>query len=457
MSDKKKDNVNLGEGKVSSLLLKLAIPTVIAQVINMLYNIVDRIYIGHMPENGSLALTGVGLCFAIIMLISAFSSLVCAGGAPRASIKMGQKDLDSAEKILGGCFVTTIVFAIALTVLVEAFAEPMLMMFGASENTLPYALAYLRIYALGSIFVMMTLGMNMFITAQGFSQFSMITTLIGAITNIVLDPVLIFGFNMGVQGAAIATIFSQGISFVWVLTFLFGKKTILHLKKEYMKIDSSVILPCIALGISPFIMQSTEAVLNICFNSSLQKYGGDIAVGSLTIISSCMSLLQMPLMGLCQGAQPLLSYNFGARKNDRVKEGFKIEFTICVAISILFFLVSRFFPEVLASIFSTNEELITYTSWAMKIYMFGSFMSGVQLCCQNGFMALGQAKISLLMACLRKLILLIPLIYILPVFISDKVFAVFLAEPVSDIIAATVTGTMFFARFNSILEKGPLN
>ncbi len=448
-------SANLGEGNVGKLLLKLAIPSVVAQLINMLYNIVDRIYIGHMPEDGSLALTGVGLCFAVIMLISAFASLVGAGGAPRAAIYMGKQDNKTAEKIMGNCFTALIVIAIILTVVFQVIAEPMLRLFGASDSTLPYALSYMRIYVMGTLFVMTVMGMNLFITTQGFANFSMLTTVIGAVCNIILDPILIFGLNMGVRGAATATIISQGISAIWVLRFLLGKKTVLKLKKENLPIRWNVLLPCMALGVSPFVMQSTEAILNICFNSSLAKYGGDVAVGSFTIISSCMQCLSLPLMGMCQGAQPLMSYNFGARKNDRVRQTFRYEMIICVTFSCLFCVVAELVPTVLAGIFSTDTEMISYTAWAMRIYMAGAFSMGVQLCCQQSFMALSQARISLLLACLRKIILLIPLIYILPNFFGDKVFAVLLAEPVSDILAATVTAIMFFTHLNGILEKGP--
>ncbi len=448
-------SANLGEGNVGKLLLKLAIPSVVAQLINMLYNIVDRIYIGHMPEDGSLALTGVGLCFAVIMLISAFASLVGAGGAPRAAIYMGKQDNKTAEKIMGNCFTALIVIAVVLTVVFQVIAEPMLRLFGASESTLPYALSYMRIYVMGTLFVMTVMGMNLFITTQGFANFSMLTTVIGAVCNIILDPILIFGLNMGVRGAATATIISQGISAIWVLRFLLGKKTVLKLKKENLPIRWNVLLPCMALGVSPFVMQSTEAILNICFNSSLAKYGGDVAVGSFTIISSCMQCLSLPLMGMCQGAQPLMSYNFGARKNDRVRQTFRYEMIICVTFSCLFCVVAELVPTVLAGIFSTDTEMISYTAWAMRIYMAGAFSMGVQLCCQQSFMALSQARISLLLACLRKIILLIPLIYILPNFFGDKVFAVLLAEPVSDILAATVTAIMFFTHLNGILEKGP--
>ncbi|MCD7917963.1 MAG: MATE family efflux transporter [Clostridiales bacterium] len=449
------ENTNLGEGNVGKLLLKLAIPSVVAQLINMLYNIVDRIYIGHMPEDGSLALTGVGLCFAVIMLISAFASLVGAGGAPRAAIYMGKQDNKTAEKIMGNCFTALIVIAVVLTVVFQVIAEPMLRLFGASDSTLPYALSYMRIYVMGTLFVMTVMGMNLFITTQGFANFSMLTTVIGAVCNIILDPILIFGLNMGVRGAATATIISQGISAIWVLRFLLGKKTVLKLKKENLPIRWNVLLPCMALGVSPFVMQSTEAVLNICFNSSLAKYGGDVAVGSFTIISSCMQCLSLPLMGMCQGAQPLMSYNFGARKNDRVRQTFRYQMIICVTFSCLFCVVAELVPTVLAGIFSTDTEMISYTAWAMRIYMAGAFSMGVQLCCQQSFMALSQARISLLLACLRKIILLIPLIYILPNFFGDKVFAVLLAEPVSDILAATVTAIMFFTHLNGILEKGP--
>ena len=447
---------DLGTGSVGRLMLRLAVPAVTAQVVNMLYNIVDRIYIGHIPGAGAAPLTGIGLCFPLITLVMAFSSLVCAGGAPRAAIRMGQKKDTAAEKILGNCFSALLIVSVLLTAVYELEAEPLLALFGGSENTIPYALSYMRIYSLGTIFVMISLGMNMFIMAQGFSGMSMLTTMIGAVLNIILDPIFIFAFDMGVEGAAIATVISQAASAVWVLYFLLkGKRTRLHLKKNNMRVHRQIFLPCLALGLSPFIMQSTESLLSICFNVSLARYGGDLAVGAMTIIASTAQLMAVPTIGICQGGQPLISYNFGAGKDLRVRKAIKCQLIACFSYSAAFFAVAMLMPAALAGMFSGDSELVDYTVHYMRIYQAGAFMIGVQIGCQQAFMALGQAKFSLAMACLRKLILLIPLIFILPVFMKNDVVAVFLAEPVSDVIASLVTGTLFFVKLPAILKKGP--
>lgn len=452
MSSNKTD---LGSGNVKSLLLKLAIPAVVAQVINLLYNIVDRIYIGHIPEIGTNALTGVGLCLPILMLVNAFATLAGGGGAPRAAIAMGQGKKEDAENILGNCFSTLIIIAIILTVTLSLTAEPLLWLFGASENTIPYAMDYMRIYLLGSIFVLIVMGMNPFLTTQGFAKFAMITTVIGAVINIVLDPIFIFGLNMGVSGAALATIISQCVSAIWVLRFLTGKQTILKLQVKNLKLKASVILPCLALGISGFIMLSTESLLSISFNSSLSKFGGDLAVGSMTIISSVSQLITLPLSGICQGAQPIVSYNFGAGNKERVLSVFKYTLLICASYTTLGWILTMTVPQVFAGIFSSDAALIENAAWCMRIYMAGIFAFGFQISCQQTFVALGQAKTSLLLACLRKLVLLIPLIFILPIFFENKVLAVFLAEPVSDIVAAAVTTIIFVTKIKGILEQGP--
>ncbi len=449
--DKKQD---MGSGSIPSLMLNLAIPAVVAQLINMLYNIVDRIYIGHIPDAGASALTGVGLFLPILMMINAFAMLAGSGGAPRAAIAMGKGDREGAQKIMGNCFSVLMIFAVLLTVLFYAFAPQLLRLFGASDVTLPYALSYARIYIVGIVFVMIVMGLNPFITTQGFAKFSMLTTVMGAVCNIILDPILIFGFGMGVQGAALATVISQVVSAVWVLGFLRGGRTMLRLTVADMKLIPEVIAPCLALGISTFVMLSTESILNISFNSSLSRFGGDVAVGAMTIISSCSQLVTLPLQGICQGGQPIMSYNFGAGKKERVKQAFRCQFLACAGYAGLMWLLLLTLPQIFAGIFSSDAVLVEYTVWAMRIYMAGIFSTGVQIGCQQTFMALGQAKISLLMACLRKLVLLIPLIFILPFFFQNKVFGVFVAEPVSDIIAAGVTAAMLFTRLNRILDKG---
>ena len=446
---------DMGSGSIPKLLAQLAIPAVVAQIINLLYNIVDRIYIGHMPEIGAHALTGVGLFLPINMLLTAFAMLCGAGGAPRAAIAMGQKNHDLAEKIVANCFSLLLCFAVILTGVFYFSAPALLRLFGASEVTLPYAVDYARTYILGSVCVLTVLGMNPFITTQGFAKISMMTTVIGAVINIVLDPIFIFVLDMGVMGAALASVLSQGVGALWIIRFLTGKQTLLRLKKENMKIQWPVIGPCLALGISTFVMVSTESLLSMSFTSSLARYGGDLAVGAMTIITSCSQLVTMPLQGICQGGQPIMSFNFGAGNHDRVKKAFGLQFGICVGYTCVFWGLLMTVPGVFASIFNNDPALVEYTSWAMRIYMAGIFSMGFQLSCQQSFMALGQAKISLLMACLRKIILLIPLIFILPVFFENKVFGVFLAEPVSDIIAAVVTTTMFFTQFKKILERGP--
>ena len=453
VNGKKRD---MGTGSIPKLLAQLAIPAVVAQLINLLYNIVDRIYIGHMPGVGADALTGVGLFLPILMLFNAFALLCGAGGAPRAAIAMGQKDHDTAEKIVANCFSLLLIFAVVLTALFYIFAPTLLRFFGASDVTLLYALSYARIYILGSICVLVVLGMNPFITTQGFSKISMMTTVIGAVINIILDPIFIFLLDMGVRGAALATVLSQTVGALWIIRFLTGKKTILRLKKENMRLQGKIIGPCLALGVSTFVMMSTESLLSMSFTSSLAKYGGDLAVGAMTIITSCSQLVTLPLSGICQGGQPLISYNFGAGNKERVRKAFGLQFGICVAYAAAFWAALMIVPQMFVSIFNSNPELVEYTSWAMRIYMAGIFSMGFQLACQQSFMALGQAKISLLMACLRKIILLIPLIFILPMVFENKVFGVFVAEPVSDIIAAMVTTTMFFTRFKKILDRGPV-
>ena len=445
---------DMGTGSVKKLMVQMAVPALVGQVVNLLYNIVDRIYIGHIPEIGGLALTGVGLFTPILMLITAFSMLAGAGGAPRAAIAMGQGDKEKAEKIMANCFTVLLILAVLLTTVFYFTCPTLLRWFGASDATLPYAVEYGRIYVLGSVFVLITMGMNTFITTQGFAKISMLTTVIGAGINIVLDPILIFGLNMGVKGAAIATVASQAVSAVWILKFLTGKKTILKLQPKNMKLVGSIILPCLGLGISSFVMVSTESILSISFTSSLSRYGGDVAVGAMTVLTSINQLITMPLSGVCQGGQPLISYNYGAKKFDRVKEAFFCQFGVCVAYTTVFWLLIMLMPNFFAAIFTSDMALVDYTAWALRVFLACGFSVGFQISCQQAFMALGQAKISLVMALLRKVFLLIPLIFILPNFFADKAFAVFLAEPVSDIVAAAVTTFMFFRFFLKMLKEG---
>ena len=445
---------DMGTGSIKKLMVQMAVPALVGQVINLLYNIVDRIYIGHIPEVGGTALTGVGLFTPILMLITAFAMLAGAGGAPRAAIAMGKGDKESAEKIMGNCFTVLMILAVILTGVFYFAAPTLLRWFGASDATLPYAVTYSRIYVIGCVFVLTVMGMNTFITTQGFAKISMLTTIIGAVINIVLDPIFIFLFDMGVAGAALATILSQAVSAIWILRFLSGKQTILKLRPANMKLIPKVILPCLGLGISSFVMISTESILSISFTSSLSRYGGDVAVGAMTVLTSINQLITMPLSGVCQGGQPLISYNYGAKKLDRVKEAFFCQFGVCVTYTTVFWLMLMLFPNVFAGIFTSDLALVDYTAWALRIFLACGFSVGFQLSCQQAFMALGQAKISLVMALLRKVILLIPLIFILPLFFENKAMAVFLAEPVSDITAAAVTTIAFFTFFHKLMKEG---
>lgn len=449
-----KDNSEaLGKASIGSLLFKLSAPAIIAQIVNMLYNLVDRIYIGHIPEEGAKALTGIGLTIPIIMLTSAFSSLIGMGGAPRASIKMGEGKNDEAENILGNSVTSLIVISIVMSSIIYIFREELLYVFGASDVTINYAIKYINIYLLGTIFVQFSLGLNPFISAQGFAKTSMITVVIGAILNIILDPIFIYFFEMGIAGAALATIISQAVSCLWVLRFLTSKKSTLRIKKNYLKIKKEVLIPVMALGLSPFIMQSTESLLNIVFNSSLQKYGGDIYVGAMTILSTIMQIIIFPLTGLTQGAQPIIGYNFGAKNFDRVKKTFKILMIGSVIFTGLFWLIVLLKPELLIMIFTKDTELINMTRKYMPIYLGAIIVMGAQVACQQTFLSLGQAKISIFLTVFRKLILLIPFIYILPRFFNEKVFAVFLAEPISDVIAALTTVITFSIAFKKIIKE----
>ena len=439
---------------LGKLLLKLALPTVAAQLINMLYNIVDRIYIGHIPEIGAAALTGVGVCMPLIMIVSAFAALVGYGGAPRASIFMGKKDRVSAEKTLGNCFVLQILISVVLTAVLLIWNRDLLMAFGASENTIEYGVRYMNIYALGTVFVEITLGMNAFITAQGFAKTGMLSVLIGAVANIILDPVFIFGLDMDVQGAALATIISQALSCIWVVHFLCGKKTYLKIRKANLRLSPKIILPCLALGVATFIMQASESVISVCFNSSLQKYGGDVAVGAMTILTSVMQFAMLPLQGLGQGAQPIISYNYGAGDAGRVRGAFRLLLKVSLGYATLLWLLVMLLPGGFAAMFTSDAALLDYTRTALRIYMAAMFLMGIQMACQMTFNALGKATESIIVAVMRKFVLLIPLIYIMPhVIRSDQTMGVYLAEPIADTLAVTFTAILFTVQFRKIVKK----
>ena len=445
-------NYDLGCDPVGRLLLRLSVPAIAAQVVNMLYNIVDRIYIARIPEVGSLALTGIGVTTPIVVLVTAFTSLIGIGGSARTSIAMGEGDGERAERVLGNCFSAILCIGVLLTAAILAGKGPLLTLLGASEATFGYADDYLTIYIAGTLCVMLTVGLNSFITCQGMSMTAMLTVLIGAVLNIVLDPIFIFVFGMGVQGAALATVLSQGVAAVWVLAFFFGKKTRLRIRRRNLRFSREVILPVLALGASPFVMQSTESLLSITYNVSLAKYGGDLAVGAMAVLVSLRQVMQLPLTGLTQGAQPILGYNFGARNPARMRQ--TVRYTVCAALVyvLLFWAAALFAPELLAGVFTPDRDLIAFTAWAIRIYFAVAVCSCFQHCYQQCFLALDEAKISLLLALLRKIVLLIPLILILPHFFENKLFAVFLSEPVADAIAAAVTTLAFQLRFRTILR-----
>ena len=447
------DKSFLGTQPIKKLLPKLAVPTVIAQLVNMLYNIVDRIYIGHIPEVGSLALTGIGVCMPLILIVSAFSAFVASGGAPRASIFMGRGDGGSAEKTLGGCLTMQVIISLLLTAAMLIWKDELLYLFGASENTIYYAADYMGIYALGTIFVQITLGLNAFITAQGFAKVGMKTVIIGAVLNIVLDPVFIFALGMGVKGAALATIISQAVSCAWVISFLCGGKTVLRLKKENLLPGLRLMPPCIALGLSVFVMQASESVISMCFNTSLLRYGGDIAVGAMTILSSVMQFAMLPLQGVAQGAQPITSYNFGAGNSARVRESFRLLLTVCLVYSVALWGLVMLFPRIFVGMFASDAQLIDFASRALRIYCGAMFIFGIQTSCQMTFVSIGYALCSIIVAVMRKFVLLIPLIYIMPQLLSDKVSAVYAAEPVADSLAVIFTAVMFAVNFKKALRK----
>ena len=447
----KREN-DLGRDPIGKLLFRLAIPTVTAQLVNALYNIVDRIYIGHIEGEGDLALTGLGVCFAVIMFVSAVSALVGMGGASRAVVRMGEGKMEQANAILGNCTALLILLSVVLTALFLVIQRPMLFLFGATENTIGYATDYLTIYLCGTIFVELSLGLNYFITGQGFSTMGMATVLIGAVINIVLDPVFIYGFGMGVKGAALATIIAQAVSALWVVRFLVGKRTRLRIQRKYFRLDWGILAPVLTLGAAPFIMQSTESLVNISFNASLKAYGGDPAVGAMTICSSVLQVFFLMFQGLSQGAQPIIGYNYGSGQLDRVRHGFRLLLICSLAFSCGGCALIELVPQLFVSLFNNNPELVELAVWALRIYVAGMFMLGIQLSCQQAFVALGQTRISLFLALLRKVILLIPLIFLLPRFFADKVLGVFLAEPVADVLASATTGILFFWRFPKILE-----
>lgn len=445
----------LGTEPIPKLIIRLAVPAVIAQLINALYNIVDRMYIGHIPEVGDLALTGVGLTFPIITLISAFCVFAGAGGAPLASIQLGKGNREKAERILGNCVTMLLFFSVVLTAFFMAFKTPLLYMFGASDNTISYANQYLTIYLLGTLFVQFTLGLNMFISSQGRSTTAMLSVLIGAGINIALDPIFIFVFHMGVHGAALATILSQAVSAIWVVRFLCSPKSAFKIRRKNLKPDMALICSVAALGISPFIMQATESAISIVLNSGLQTYGGDLYVGSMTILQSVMQLIVIPVNGFTQGIQPLISYNFGAGKFDRVKKTYRLMLAVTFTTTCLACLLTTRFPGLFAAIFTNKQDLIDLVRRVMPIFMGGIWIFGLQMACQTTFLGLGQAKVSLFIALLRKVFLLIPLALILPA-ATGSVMGIYYAEPISDMVSASTAGVLFLLKKKKMLSREAL-
>ena len=441
-------------GSIPAHMLRLALPMTLAQLINVLYNIIDRIFIGRIPFDSTNALTGLGVAFPICTITIAFANLVGMGGAPLFSIERGKRNDAEAEKILGNSFVLLLLFGLFITITGLLLKRPLLYLLGASEATFRYADSYITIYLCGSVFVMLSLGLNSFINAQGFAKTGMLTVSIGAVCNLLLDPVFIFLLSMGVRGAALATVLSQALSCIWVLAFLMGKKTHLKIRRKYMRLEKKIILPSLALGLSSFIMQSSESIISICFNSSLLKYGGDIAVGAMTILTSVMQFAMLPLQGLGQGAQPIISYNYGAGNGKRVKDAFKLLLKSSLVYSTALWILVMLFPRAFAAMFTTDAELLEFTGTALRIYMTCLFLFGIQVACQMTFTSLGKAKDSIIVAVMRKFILLIPLIYIMPmIFQADQSRAVYMAEPVADFLAVTFTAVLFSFEFKKALRQ----
>lgn len=453
MQNQSSQENQLGTLPVPKLLVKLAVPAITAQVINALYNIVDRIYIGRLPQEGSLAIAGLGVAFPIILLISAFSALVGMGGAPRAAIRMGAGDREGAEEILGTSSFFLLLLSITLTVVFLITKRPILMLFGASDQTIGYADSYLSIYLIGTIFVQIALGLNQFISSQGFASVSMMTVTIGAVTNIVLDPILIYGFHTGVRGAALATIISQGISALWVLKFLFGTQTQLRIRRKYFRLTPRVLLPVLALGISPFIMQSTESLVQLTFNSGMRQYGNDAYVGAMSILFSVMQVVTLPATGLGQGCQPIVSFNYGARQYDRVKEAFRLTFRAGMILSTTMWLLCMLVPQLFIGLFTQDPQLMEIGEFGLRIFMAGTILMGAQFSCQQTLVALGQAKVSMFLALLRKIILLIPLALILPMVGGLGTTGLFLAEPIADVLAATTTTCVYLYCSRKLLRE----
>ena len=446
--------IDFENGNIVSNILKAALPMLVAQIMSLLYNIVDRVYIARIPDVGTTALGAVGLCFPIIVIITAFSNLFGTGGAPIFSIERGKGNHEKAGLLMNTSFTLLTLCAVILMIIGLLFARPILVLFGASDAGLAYAYPYLMIYLLGTFPSMAATGMNPFINAQGYATTGMTSVIIGAVANLLLDPLFIFAFHLGVRGAALATILSQAVSCIWVLSFLCGKKTILHIRKKNLILKPEIILPCVALGLATFIMQASESIISVCFNSSLLKYGGDIAVGAMTILTSVMQFAMLPLQGLGQGAQPVLSYNYGAKNRDRVKKAFRLLLTASLCYSTILWAFIMLFPQVFAEMFTSDSALLGFTKSALRIYCACLLLFGIQIACQMAFTSFGKAKASIAVAVTRKFILLLPLIYLLPhILTGNKTNAVYMAEPIADFLAVSFTTVLFTFQFRKVLKE----
>lgn len=441
----------LGSAPVGGLFVSLAVPAVISQLVNLLYSVVDRMYVGHIADTGTLALTALGVCAPVITLVSSFAQLVSSGAAPLSSILLGRSEKDRAEQLLGNSFTAMLVMAVVLTGVMLLFAEPILSLFGASAATMPYAAAYLRIYACATVFVLLTLGLNAFIIAQGFSTAGMITVLIGAAANLILDPIFIFALGMGVRGAACATVLSQALSALWALRFLLRRRGLLDLRRTCLRPRASVLRPALALGLAPFAMFATESILVLSYNASLLRYGGDLAVGMMTILSTLMQFLMLIAQGLAQGAQPIISYNYGAGNGNRVRAAFRCLIVPTVGITLVIYGVFMLAPQWVILPFTADPALTELTAWGIRIYFSAGILIGIQMACLQTLMALGKAGASVFLSLLRKVFLLIPLIYLFPHLLQEKVFAVLLAEPVADVISVSVTMVLFAVQLRKTL------
>ena len=452
----KNNGSELGTDRISRLMLRLALSSVLAYLINVLYNIVDRIYIGHISSDGpesSLALTGLGICLPIIQLVSAFSAFAGTGGAPLAAIELGRSEFEpsarkTARKILGNAVFMLIVFSALLTSFFLIFKTPVLTFFGASEKTLPFAESYLSVYLLGTIFVQISVGLNPFITCQGHAKTAMISILIGAVLNIALDPVFIFALGMGVKGAALATVISQCVSAIWIVAFLASKNSEIRLGFSIIKPEISIIKKISSLGASPFVMQSTESAIFVVFNSSLQRYGGDIYVGAMTIMQSVMQIIFIPAQGFSNGVQPIISYNFGAKKNGRVKEVIRKMLLVNGIITVCMVLCASVFPARFAGLFTSNSEILQIEKKLLPVYIAGLWLMWIQNSAQTTFVGIGNAKISVFIACLRKIILLIPLALILPIFFGVE--GIFFAEPIATTCSALTSAVLLAMEYRKM-------